>query len=178
MIALHEELNDRIPSKIRIAGPYWGLNLVLWARNLVDSPAIGIGSRYQFLLAGGPGRQPAVRLALPPLRRRVMAVRLEAWLDAATNRLGPSHPAHMEFREIKEHYTALSGQDPAREQVAKFYKEWFNTIAAVPKAGRSMALFQELSTAFALGKLLPDLAEAGLARKPAAVAEPLMLNCL
>src|SRR5690606_1576071 len=30
VIALHDEISDRIASKIRIGGPYWGLNLVLW----------------------------------------------------------------------------------------------------------------------------------------------------
>ena len=39
----------------------------------------------------------------------------------------------------------------AREQVATFYKGWFDMIAAAPKAGRSMALFQDLSSAYALG---------------------------
>jgi len=32
IISLHQEINEAIPSKIRVAGPYWGLNLVLWAR--------------------------------------------------------------------------------------------------------------------------------------------------
>lgn len=154
VIGLHEELNEQISSKIRIAGPYWGLNLVLWARGLVDHPAIGIGSGYQFFLAGGHTKQPTAKIALPSLRRRVVAgTQLKTWLDKAISTLASSHPAHAEFSEIRRNFTLLSGQDRAREQVATFYKKWFDLIAAVPKAGRSMALFQDLSTAYALGKI-------------------------
>ena len=41
-----------------------------------------------------------------------------------------------------------------------------------------MALFQDLSTAYALGKSLPDLEDEGTGRRPEAIAEPLMLSCL
>jgi hypothetical protein len=180
VIDLHEELNVHISSKIRIAGPYWGLNLVLWARGLADHPAIGIGSGYQYFLAGRPyGRQPSTKLALPSLRRRVGIGRpFKNWLDQAIAKLGPTHPTHGEYSGIRKNYTVLSESDRAREQVAVFYKQWFGVIAAAPKAGRSMALFQDLSAAYALGKSLPDLADEGTARRPEAVAEPLMLSCL
>jgi hypothetical protein len=104
VIDLHEELNLHISSKIRIAGPYWGLNLVLWARGLVDYPAIGIGSGYQYFLAGRPyGRQPSTRLALPSLRRRVgIGDQFRNWLDQAIAKLGPSHPAYAEFSSIRK----------------------------------------------------------------------------
>ena len=179
VIELHQELNERIPSKIRIGGPYWGLNLVLWARGLVDYPAIGIGAGYQYFMAGGHAKQPVAKLALPALRRRVdVGPKLREWLDAAIARLGPSHPAHAEFTEIRKNYSGLSEPDRAREQVARFYKKWFDAIALAPKAGRSMALFQDLSVAYALGKSLPELEGEGAARKPEAVVEPLMLSCL
>jgi hypothetical protein len=179
VVALHEELNDRIPSTTRIAGPYWGLNLVLWAKGLVDYAAIGVGSGYQYFMAGGHANPPDVRLALPSLRRRVVVgVQFRRWLDAATHRLAALHPAHTELSLIRRQYTVLTGRERAREQVVSFYKEWFDTIAAVPETGRSLALFQDLAAAYALGKSLPDLAEAGSARKPEAVVEPLMLNCL
>ena len=180
IIHLHAELNERISTKIRIAGPYWGLNLVLWARGLVDHPAIGIGSGYQYLLAGHPhGRQPSTKLALQSLRRRVgIGPQLKTWLDLAIAKLAPSHPARAEFSLIRKNYTVLSEPELAREQVAKFYKQWFDIIAAAPKAGRSMALFQDLSAAYTLGKSLRDLVDEGTARRPEAVAEPLMLSCL
>jgi hypothetical protein len=179
IIGLHEELNACMPSKIRIAGPYWGLNLLLWARGLVDYPAIGIGSGYQFFMAGGHTNTASAKLALPSLRRRVgVGPQLKAWLDEALAKLAPSHPMHQELSEIKKQYPALSQAQRAREQVATFYKSWFDAIAGVPKAGRSMALFQDLSAAYALGKGLPELVDEGTARRPEAVAEQLMLSCL
>jgi hypothetical protein len=179
IIALHEELNERISSKIRIAGPYWGLNLVLWSKGLVDHPAIGIGSGYQYFLSGGYASQPSVKLTLPSLRRRVgVGPQFKMWLDSAVAKLSPSHPARAEFNDIRKQYPILSAPEAAREQVARFYKEWIDLIAGTPKAGRSMALFQDLSAAYALGKSLPDLTDEGTARRPEAVAEPLMLNCL
>jgi hypothetical protein len=179
VIALHEELNASIPSRIRIAGPYWGLNLVLWARGLVDHPAIGIGGGYQLLLAGGSAKPAAVRLMLPSLRRRVRAAQLDAWLDAALRTLGRSHSAYTELSNIRNRYALLSDPDAARRQVATNYKRWFDLVAGVPRTGRSMALFQDLSAAFALGRSLPHFGpDEGAARKPEAVAEPLMLNCL
>lgn len=179
VIGFHQELNDRISSKIRIAGPYWGLNLVLWARGLADYPAIGVGSGYQFFLSGGHATTPSVRLVLPSLRRRVVVgPTLKVWLDQAIATLAPSHPAHAEFSEIRRNLTVLSQKERAREQVAKTYKDWFDAIASAPKAGRSMALFQDLSSAYALGKSLPELPDEGTARRPEAVVEPLMLSCL
>ena len=178
VIALHEELNAVISSSIRIAGPYWALNLVLWARGLVDYPAIGVGSGYQYYITGSPGKMAKDRLALRPLRRRAITAGLAGWLDDAIKRLAPSHPAHTEFSRMRKELTALRVPDSARKQVAKFYKEWFDTIAAVPEAGRSMALFQDLATAFALGRSLPNLPDTGTARSPWAVAEALMLSCL
>ena len=104
---------------------------------------------------------------------------MKTWLDEAIAKLAPSHPAHTEFSEIKKQYTVLSGSDRAREQVVKFYKEWYDAIASAPKAGRSMALFQDLSGAYALGKSLPELPkDEGAVRKPEAVVESLMLSCL
>jgi len=179
IIDLHQELNEHISSKIKIAGPYWGLNIVLWAKGLVDHPAIGIGLGYQYFLSGNPARQPKARLALSSLRRRVVVgPQFKIWLDTAIAELAASHPARAEFAEIRKQYTVLSGLDAAREQVARFYKQWIDLIANTPKAGRSMALFQDLSAAYALGKSLPEIPDEGTARRPEAVAEPLMLSCL
>lgn len=178
IVSFHEELNARIASKIRIAGPYWGTNLVLWARGLVDYPAIGVGSGYQYFLPGGPSKQPSVRIALPPLRRRTGIIQLKGWLDDVLSSIGTSHPSHAEFQSLRSSLPLLRSSDTARNQVAVFYKRWFDAIAAAPTAGRSMALFQDLSAAYALGRNLPELKEKGTARRPEAVAEPLMLNCL
>ena len=77
--------------------------------------------------------------------------------------------AHAEFSKIKRHYATIDAPH-ARDQVAIFYKRWFDMIAAAPKAGRSMAMFQDLSGAYALGKSLSELGGEGTARRPEAVA--------
>ncbi len=177
LVSLHQELNDTISSKIKIAGPYWGMNLLLWARDLVDYPAIGVGNAYQYFLAGGHAKSPAIHLAISPLRRRVGVARLDTWLNSALNTLGQAHPAHRELQAMQQQLTLLS-QEHARNQVARFYKLWFELLAATPRPGRSLALFQDLSSAFALGRSLPELPDEGTARRPESVVEPLMLNCL
>jgi len=179
IISLHEELNDKITSKIKIGGPYWGLNIVLWAKGLVEHPLLGIGSGYNFFVAGGKIRPPSARIAIPSLRRRVKVTPdLANWLDTAMAGLATSHPARTEFADIKKNLTLFKDPARAKEQVAGFYKKWYDGIAAAPAAGRSMALFQDLSAAYALGKSLPPLDDEGTARRPESIAEPLMLSCL
>ncbi|MBX9655584.1 hypothetical protein K2Y11_18360 [bacterium] len=179
LISLHEELNDRIPSKFRMGGPYWGLNLVLWAKGLIEFPLIGVGSGYNYFLSGGISRPASARIAIPALRRRVkVSSYLETWFDKAISKLATSHPAHSEFLNLRKNLTVLADSSRSREQVATFYKQWFDGIASVPAAGRSMAMFQDLSAAYALGKALPPFDDEGTARRPESVAEPLMLSCL
>ncbi len=178
IVALHQELNDEIPSKIKIAGPYWGVNLLLWARGLVDYPAIGVGNAYQYFLPGGHAKLPATHLAIPALRRRVKIARLEHWLASAVITIGQTHPSWAELEQMRRQLSLLSSSDQAREQVAKFYKAWFALLDATPRAGRPLALFQDLSGAFALGRSLPEFKDEGTARRPESVVEPLMLNCL
>lgn len=178
IIALHQELNEEIASTIRIAGPYWGMNLVLWARGLVDYPAIGVGNAYQYFLSGGTANPPATRLALSPLRRRANVSQLKIWLGKTLTSIGSAHPAYKDFELIQKQLTLLSDPETARSQVSKFYRSWLDMLALTPKAGRSLALFQDLSTAYALGKSLTELVDEGTARRPESVAEPLMLNCL
>lgn len=180
ILALHEELNDRIASKLRIGGPYWGLNLVLWGKGLIDFPVIGVGSGYNYFLSGRKfPTKPSAKIAIPSLRRRVKVTpTLGTWLDAAIEKLAAPHPAHAEFVHLRKNLTVLNDLSRSREQAATFYKHWFDGIANVPKAGRSMALFQDLSAAYALGKSLPPIDDEGTARRPEAVAETLMLSCL
>lgn len=177
-IDLHKELNDTIPSRIRIAGPYWGMNLLLWARGLIDYPAIGIGSTYQYYMPGGHANPPSARLAISPLRRRVNVEQLNPWLTETLKIIGTSHPDFQELDRIRRQLTVLSDEDTARLQVATFYKRWFDTIAATPAGGRSLGLFQDLSRAFALGRSLPDFVTEDAARNAESVVEPLMINCL
>jgi hypothetical protein len=179
VVDLHRELNECISSNLRIAGPYWGLNLILWAKGVVDHPAIGVGSGYQFLLSGGPTSTPSAKVALPSLRRRVgVGPQLTEWMDEVNTNLAPSNPFRIELTQIAGRLVALREYNRSREQVAGFYKEWVDTIARAPKAGRSMALFQDLAAAYALGKSLMPFRDEGTARQPESVAEPLMMICL
>jgi hypothetical protein len=178
LIKLHEELNEAIPATIRVAGPYWGTNLVLWSRSLVNYPAIGVGGGYQYMTAGGRGMTPLPRVALGPLRRIAGLNGLEKWLDEAMAKITAAHPAHKDFLALHGQLPRLQALPQARLHVARFYKTWFDSLAAAPAQGRALTLFQDLSSAYALGKKLPSLDPSESSRKPYAVAEPLMLNCL
>ena len=73
----------------------------------------------------------------------------------------------------------LLDEETTRRQIALFYKEWLDTIERTPEVGRSLALYQNFSSAFVLGKQLPTLpSSSGYARRPERVAEYFMLNCL
>jgi hypothetical protein len=181
LLALHEELAEAIDTDLKIGGPYWGANLALWARRLIDYPAIGVGTGYKYFISGGVVMKASARLPLEPLRRRARAnVELRTWIDNAIAAIPKSEDAHESFLNLKKRFT-MDG-DHGRRQIARFYKRWFNRLAEHPPAGRSMALFQDLSAAYALGKTLleelPLPAVEKTARKPEAVAAQLMMSCL
>jgi hypothetical protein len=144
----------------------------------VDYPAIGVGGSFQYYLAGGHMNLPSARLAISALRRRVGVGQLKAWLDKASSTLGPHHPEQKNLDYLKKHLHLLSNLDSAREQVANFYKSWFDLLASTPRAGRSLALFQDLSSAYALGRSLSEFPDENATRRPESVVEPLMLSCL
>jgi len=186
LIALHEYLKDNTQAFL-IAGPYWGLNLVLWARGIIDYPAIGLGAGYQYHLPGGKLHRGTSRIALPPLRRcAVVSPGLRKWLDEAVKQISTGDPAFDQFKlartELEQCLNDVGmGVETvvAKNQVAIFYKKWINKINAIDPGGRALALYQDLSSAFVLGKHLRTLpASCGKARRPEKVAEYLMLNCL
>ncbi len=182
LINFHKELAEVLPrDNISIGGPYWGMNLLLWARNLVKHPAIGLGSSFQYHLPGGKLMRANVRLALPPLRRTAVAsVQLESWLKVSLKRLSEGDEAYKQLSEISNNFQRLSRDiRSGREQVAAFYKRWFDSLAAVRPEGRALALYQDLSSAFVSGKSLTELPRSeGTARRPERVARQLMLHCL
>ncbi|HUW83164.1 MAG TPA: hypothetical protein VMZ31_10245 [Phycisphaerae bacterium] len=181
LIRFHQDLKDKLPPKTTVvAGPYWGMNLVLWARGLCDYPAVSLGSGYRYYLAGGFHQAGKVRVALPPLRRcAITAQPLRAWLERALQDLDPDDRAFKEFANLRDRFDLLMNRDAARDQVAGSYKVWFDKIASVPAAGRALALYQDLSSAYVLGKHLKSLPRSGQATlRPEKVAEHLMLSCL
>lgn len=182
LIALLEETIAACGRKLTtVAGPYWGMNLVLWARGLADYPAVALGRGYQYHLSGGKAfSQAKDRLALGPLRRwAVASPELKDWFGKAAAKIAPPDPAHLFFAEISKQFSRVGHGKLARMQVAKFYKKWFTNIETNPAAGRALALYQDLSSAYVMGKNLPDLPKTeDSARRPERVAQQLMLNCL
>ncbi len=175
VLSFHEEILAKLPGDaFSIGGPYWALNLVMWARGLVDYPAIGVGGRYQYLLPGGAAMQPKRRVALVPLRRpAIVSAKLESWL-----RKLPNDPDYAELRAPQKD-RALRLDEAARVQVARFYKRWFGSLAKAKPSGRALALFQDFSSAYVVGKALEELPpEEKTARRPERLAEQLMLFCM
>jgi hypothetical protein len=178
LIALQEEIAEATNASIRVTGPYWGLNLVLWARGLATHPASGVGSGYQYYVSGGLIKGSVARLALAPLRRWARADHdLKSWLGKAVTKLG-ADPAAAVFSEMAKNFGALT-RDRGKRQIAKFYRAWFDKLESVAPTGRALALFQDLSSAYAIGAMLPAVeSEEGTARPPGIVAQQLMMRCL
>jgi len=179
LISFHEELASSISgSPLLVGGPYWGMNLVLWSKGLIRYPAIGLGNRYQYHLAGGHFQQGKSRIALECLRRLVVVTRdLQGWLSDSLKKLPADDPAYLEFAGLLSRFSILL-QGNNRGQIANIYKKWIDSLASVPAAGRSVTLYQQLSSSYVLGKSLSDLPEKGTARRPERVAKQLMLVCL
>lgn len=80
---LHEELNEEIPERtITICGPYWGMNLVLWARELANLAAIGLGNSYKYNIPGAALFKGNIRIALTPLTLHELLHQQSAALSA------------------------------------------------------------------------------------------------
>lgn len=180
LIDFHQELNHALPPEaITIAGPYWGMNLILWARGLVRHPAIGLGKTYQYHLPGIPFHRGKDHIALPPLRRWVTtSQQLQIWLAKVLPKVPRGDKAYGEIEAIHRNYARIK-MDPT-SQVAEFYRKWLDELASVPSSTRSLALFQQFSSAYVLGKTLaePLPKTEGTAWPPGRVAEQFMLSCL
>jgi hypothetical protein len=182
LVSLFAEIRTALSAQVQaIAGPYWGMNLVLWARNLADYPAIGLGRAFQYHLPGQKfARKGKARIALAPLRRWTTATPdLRHWLQSVLKKVPMTDPAHRKFKEVYDNFDTLLNEKAGRRQIARFYKTWCDLIASQPESGRALALYQDLSSAYVLGKSLPSLPKSEeSARRPERVAQQLMLNCL
>lgn len=188
--SFHEELLTKLGGEpIVVAGPYWGLGLVLWARGLASHPAAGLGSAYQYHISGMVPHRGKRRLAIPPIRRwAVMSPDLRDWAHQSQETLDNLDRAHREFMDLeknREVKNLISGWErlletqQTRRQIAAFYKQWVDKIETVSPMGRAIALYQDLSSAYVLGKSLnplPPTEKPG--RRPERVAQQLMLTCL
>jgi hypothetical protein len=177
IIGLHEEINEAIEPGLALGGPYWALNLVLWARGLVNHPVIGVGSGYQYFMSGGHAHYPTARAAIPSLKRLVEVDHLDGWLQDAMRALPDEHSAQEEFGEILGQLDDLNDPAVARAQVVGFYKAWYDSIDQAEESERSGILYEQFSSAYKLGRKLPDIPKER-PRRPEAVAQMLMLSCL
>jgi hypothetical protein len=180
IIKLHEELNSKLPGDtVSVGGPYWGLNLVIWARGLIRFSAIGVGRSYKYYMPGGRQQEAKPRIALPPLRRlAVWSPELKAWLETVLRKLSKSDQAYQDFSALLRNFQLLSTKIHARRQVARFYGEWLKKLESVPPSSRALTLYQDLSAAYVLGTALPPLPEKEKVKNPARIAKQLMVNCL
>lgn len=180
LIEFHLDVKTQFANKKVIAGPYWGVNLVLWARDLCHYPGISLGTGYRYYLPGFPGRSGNTRVALAPLKRRAIIVpELKTWLFEALKVL-PKGETHDALEALYDNFDTFLSKDIADRQVAEFYRTWIDLIEKTPLPGRKLALFQDLSSVFVTGKNLSDLPKTAVkgGRQPERIAEQLMLNCL
>jgi hypothetical protein len=180
VISFFQELRAAITLEMIVAGPYWGLGLVLWSRGLVTHFGIGMGNSYRYHLPGGVLMDPKARIAIGSLRRWTSStLGLKDWLLSEQTKLPPGSAEQNEMRNLYSQYPALLDAKVSKKQVAKTYRQWLDKILSTAPAGRPVALYQDLSGAFITGKALKDLPdENGPGRRPERIAEQLMLNCL
>jgi hypothetical protein len=181
LIQLHEELNEQLPDDaLTIAGPYWGMNLVMWARGLVQFAAVGLGTSYRYNIPGSIIKAGKTRVALAPLRRWAsVSPELKKWLLDTIKTVSADPANAAEFSAIEKEFSHLQQlKKHANRQIAKFHHDWFHKFAALPPSGRALALYHDLSSSYVLAKGLDDLPEDGTARRPEKIQQQLMMNCL
>jgi len=181
LLRFHEEIEGGLPrSVVKIGGPYWGMNLVLWARDLLDHPAVSLGTAYRYHLSGGFPVTPAARVAIAPIRQRArVTADLDSWLERASGEARIGDGARRQLGELRRNLRSFSDPTRAQRQVAEFYRKWFDTIENLPAEGRAPGLYQDFSAAHVTGKGLPQLPRSeGTARHRGKVAESFMLQCL
>jgi hypothetical protein len=189
LIAFHTDLRKCFPNARVIAGPYWGMNIVLWARSLCDYPAITLGYGFTYRISGGyRGMEPTATVALSPLYRLARHTdELGTWIQNAVAELHKSDEAAKQLARLKGRFKELARYEIARNQVAEFYGAWLRNLNTIPPSGRSLALFQDLTSAYVLGKKFREELSSKVGRLPKSeapaqdphkVAEQLMLHCL
>lgn len=182
LIAFHQELRkERLGSGFVVGGPYWGMNLVLWARGLIEYPAVGVGSGYQYFISGGTLMPGKTRVAIGLLRRQAVATNaLTAWAEEAERAQPKGGRAAQEFEHLRKLVPqAMRTKESAKRQVAETYHGWIAKLEQAPDAGRALALYQDLSEAYVVGKALKKaLPKDEKVTRPERIAQQLMMSCL
>jgi hypothetical protein len=182
-IKLHEELMNVVSGlEVRLAGPYWGTNLILWVRELITHPAIGMGKGFQYYSPGGHIMRGRTKIAIPSfLRTATVSNQLNTEFRKMIRSLPSRDPLSVELQELHQNMSKyLSDESIARKQIASFYVKWLQRLESLPEGGRALALYQDFSSAFVAGRRvsvkLPKAEKS--ARSPGQVAEQFMLHCL
>jgi hypothetical protein len=187
LLAFHYGLRERLGSDAPVvAGPYWGMNLVLWVRRLCRHPALGIGTSYTYYTPMSPIQKGRPKLAIPPLRRiAVASPELQAWLEEVLADLSPDDSMYPSLKGLHDQLPLLANKDVAKDQLASSYKDWIDSITATVPNERALRLYEDLSRAYVLGRRLPRMPKGVLSgdgsagvREPGKVAEQLMLMSL
>lgn len=184
LIDFHELLRTALPKRIVvIAGPYWGIGLVLWARGFVDHPMALMGRTSPYYFPGGivGARKATPRIALPPLLRVVDGnAASHNWLSETLTRLAPDDKARVGFEQVASKWNKLVGTPSlAQTQIAEFYAEWVHGLSAAPATGRAIALYQSFSSAYVLGRQLSDIdGVSGPLKRPERIAQQYLMHCL
>jgi len=181
LVHFHEELREKLGKEcFTIAGPYWGMNLVLWSRQLVHYPAIAVGKAYQYYIPGTQFSSSSTKVALPGLRRMALcSPALKSWLQDSIAKIGQGNVVSEEFKKLEKHLSSiLLNEQLGKKQVATTYREWLAKLESIPAEGRAVALYQDFSSAYVLGKSLPDLKPPESVKSPSRIAKQFMNNCL
>lgn len=179
----HTELLANLPSKVSLlAGPYWLTNIILWARGLVDIPVIGMGRGYRYGIRGGFSSTPKTRVVMDCLKRQLVLdnINIADWIESVIERPNLSHDVVSELRHLRGNLTSyLKIPEKAPAQSAAVYRTWIESISEIEEDGRALALYQELSKAFANGKAMKtQLPQNNPPKRPEKVVQELMLSCL
>ncbi len=178
LIRFHEDLKKTLPAVKIVSGPYWGMNLVLWARGLCHYPAICVASSFQYYIPAPPKTTPKNRIAIPPLRRLAVANdTLRTWLDTSLKALDKLDPVYKDMETLRQNFSQIQKEEVAKKQIVSFYHAWYKSIEKVAVPGRALALYQDLSSAYVVGSKFQPIPE-GDPRDPGKVAKTLMLSCL
>jgi hypothetical protein len=146
LIDIQEYVTSEFPKNtIRVCGPYWGMNLLLWTRGLCDYAATGLGASFQYMIPGFPpfptstGRS---RIALSPLRRTaVVSSELHAWIKKTLRQIDAGSQPHNALQFLATNWQGMADEFVARQHVAKFYRHWYDLLAKSDKKGRAVALY-------------------------------------
>jgi hypothetical protein len=110
----------------------------------------------------------------------VANVELQKWIDRREKEAIPGSATHKELLDLKKLFPqVLHDREVGRSQIAVYYWAWLKRIDNTAAPGRALALYQELSSAYVIGKGIDEkLPQAEDVTNPAKIAQHLMMSCL